>query len=142
MVRFPNWSHHRRIAATVLMMGLSSATAGCVAMAPRSSPATSSSETSLAVASQRALEYLPDTEALNWTDPATGRASRVTVVETLPVEDDRYCRLLFLEVSTSADGTIERHCRVAETGLWQYTGREVQADRIRALTENLPLARL
>ena len=86
--------------------------AGCASRAE-------TSQGSQAVASQRALEYLPDAETLDWTDPETGLAARVTVISTARDADGRFCRRLAYQPDLAADGVIRSYCRDAETGLWE-----------------------
>ncbi|MEZ5666904.1 MAG: hypothetical protein R3F55_05630 [Alphaproteobacteria bacterium] len=78
-----------------------------------------SSQDTLAVSVQRALEYLPDGETLDWTDPETGMPARVTVGTTARDADGSYCRDLTTQTDLAATGVTERYCRDAETERWR-----------------------
>ncbi|MGF1624584.1 MAG: hypothetical protein ACFCVH_06845 [Alphaproteobacteria bacterium] len=79
---------------------------------------TETSYGSYAVATQRALEYLPDAESLDWVDPETGAEARVTVLST-DSRQGRYCRQLDYRPQPSADPVRESYCRNAATQLWE-----------------------
>ena len=104
--------------------------AGCASMAE-------TSEGAYATSVQRALEYLPDAESLEWVDPETEVPSRVTVLDTTQAADGRYCRNLVFaanpEASENPDAAFEpvfapdgadigeptTYCRDGETGSWE-----------------------
>ena len=72
-----------------------------------------------AVAAQRALEYLPDAESLDWIDPETGLEARVTVLSTSRDGRGRDCRQLGYQPQPDADPMSRSYCRDPGTGLWE-----------------------
>jgi hypothetical protein len=100
------------------------------------------SQAAFLLASQRALEYLPDRESLHWVDPETEQASRVTVLQTLPSQDGAFCRLLLVDSSTRPGDPIERYCRRPEAGTWLFDRRLTEAEAELALAASQPRASL
>lgn len=128
-----------RISRSALLIAIGASLAGC-AMLETWTGAGNTETASLALASQRALEFLPDSESIYWTEPATNREARVMVLETLPAAGNRYCRILYVQVSATPNGVIERHCREPNASVWRFDGQVIEADQYRALIDAQPLA--
>ena len=101
----PNWITDALPAYSILAIFF--AVAGCASLAETSQGA-------YATSVQRALEYLPDDESLDWVDPETEVPSRVTVLNTVETADGAYCRDLVFEVIPVA---IEERAEAAEPGV-------------------------
>jgi hypothetical protein len=98
----------------------------------RGEPGQESGE-ALDIASQRALEYLPDDETLHWVDPETEQPSQVTVLQTLPAEDGQVCRLLHTVSGERPGNPVDRFCRDSESGAWLFERRLSTAEAEAAL---------
>ena len=110
---------HRSLRGTACAGGLA-LLAGCSTVSGLfdSGPEPQSSTGAHAVAVQRSLEYLPDTETFDWTDPETGRSARLTVLSTAQSADGRYCRDVRYQADISVEGVVQSYCRNEATGDW------------------------
>jgi len=115
----------------ILAVGL--LTSGCALF--RGEPGQDSGE-ALDIASQRALEFLPDDEALHWVDPETEQPSQVTVLETLPAEDGEVCRLLHTVSDQRPGNPVDSFCRDPESGAWLFERRLSAAEAEAALASD------
>lgn len=122
----------------IAVLAAAAAVAGCAVVDPPVAPA----DTAFVVASQRALEYLPDREALHWVDPETEEASQVTVLQTLTTPDGRFCRLLLIESSVRPGAPVERFCREPDSDTWRFIRRLTAAEAAQALAAEQPQASL
>jgi surface antigen len=120
----------------IAVLAAAAAVAGCALLDPPAAPA----DTAFVVASQRALEYLPDRESLHWVDPETEEASQVTVLQTLTDADGRFCRLLLIESSVRPGAPIERFCREPDSDSWRFVRRLTAAEAAQALAAGQPQA--
>ncbi len=82
--------------------------------------AASSTEDARAVSTQRALEYLPDGEALEWMDPETEEVSRITILTTTQNGAGEFCRDTTYQPSPEASVEVEIYCR-DEFEIWVET---------------------
>jgi surface antigen len=128
--------------AIVMTLAFATLAGGCALLRTDAPLPEHDSQAAFLLASQRALEYLPDRESLHWVDPETEHASRVTVLQTLPSQGGVFCRLLLVDSSARPGDPIERYCRQPEADTWLFDRRLTEAEAERALAASPPQASL